>query len=145
MGSMDGMDDEITRRGAFGLRAEVTRLRRELDDMTARAERAEKDAKTLSEFLVSRGSLRVWQHADVLRLLDVIARGTIMRLIAQTTAAASKSVPASHVFYRRLGDQMRDEVQRDVAELLRDGLARGDMVSDTMREDVRAALQVGAE
>lgn len=152
MMNTDGIDD-TTRAGANSLRAEINRLRKQLSAVSeklatslAETATAQADAKALSEFIVSRGhSLRVWEHADVLRLFSLTVQGTILRLQAQSKAHAETGLPASHVLYRNLGLAMRKEVAEKIAELCSGGLARPDNVSEQMKIDVLKLLKLGED
>ena len=141
---MDGMDD-VTRRGALGLRAEVRELRRQLYAVQAERDTAVQDAKALSQFIVDRGQVRTWQHADVLRIVHTIMQGTLHRLLGQTANAVQKRIPASHVLYQRLGERMREDLIAEIGRVVENDLTRPDMLTDEMTSDLDRIMRGDGE
>ena len=139
MQNKDGMDD-TTRTGALSLRAEINRLRKSLSEAEARAATAEEDAKKLAAFIMRRGSVRAWEHADVMRLISALAEGTVLRLLIQSKSAAARQVPASHVFYYSLAEKMRADLLAEAERIITQDIARPDLINDSMREDLRRAI-----
>lgn len=139
MQNKDGMDD-TTRTGALSLRAEINRLRKRLSEAEDRAATAEEDAKKLAGFIMRRGSVRAWEHADVMRLISAVIGGTVLRLLVQSKSAAARQVPASHVFYYSLAEKMREDLLAEVERVILHEIARPDLINDPMREDLRRAI-----
>jgi hypothetical protein len=128
-------------------RQRVQDLTKQLALATARAELAEREAYALATFIKDRVGAAVWDHRDVMQMLQDTVVGVSSGILARARMAERKGLPASYVLIQELVVSRFDEARVNLLDRIghkgeRGGIASPDLVTDRMKEDLRNVVRL---
>lgn len=137
----------VTRSAATTTRARIMELTEQLAQAEQRAEQAEREAFALAMFIKQRAGAAVWDHADVMQMLQDTVVGICAGVLHTANNAERQGLPATYTLLR---ETVISRFERARAELLdrvghageRGSVNSPELVTDRMKEDLRNAVRL---
>ena len=124
------------------LRERVAVLERALSAEAAKRSKAEKDARTLANFIRERAGAQVWDHGDVMTLISDTFGELARSLRAGMTNARQNGTPASYVLLDHIVSKSVDGVNAHTVQKFGDagdvpGVAAPHLLTERMIVDAK--------
>ena len=137
----------VQRTAAGTQRARILELTEQLAMAEQRAERAEREAYVLAMFIKQRAGSAVWDHADVMQMLQDTVVTVCAGMLTAINQAERKSVPAGYALMRELVVSRFERARATLLERVGHAGERGaihtpELVSDRMKEDLRNVVRL---
>lgn len=137
----------VVRTAAQTTRAKNQELEAELAECRRQLEATRLEATALAQYLKSRVNITVWDHADVMQILQDSAVGICASVLAKVREAEQRGLPASYAGFREILITRFEESRAEVLDRVGHPEERGatnspDLVSDRMKHDLRNVLRL---
>ena len=137
----------VHRTAALNTRARILELTEQLAVANARADKAEREAYSLAMFIKERAGASVWDHADVMQILQ----DTVVTICAGSLLAVNRAeregVPATYTLFREVVISRFERARATLLDKIGHPGERGavnspELITDRMKEDLRNTVRL---
>ena len=137
----------VQRTAATTSRARILELTEKLALAEQRAERAEREAFALAMFIKQRAGAAVWDHADVMQILQDTVVAICAGVLHTTNAAERQGIPATYTMLREVVVSRFERARAGLLDRVGHAGERGavnspELVTDRMKEDLRNVVRL---
>jgi protein-arginine kinase activator protein McsA len=137
----------VKRTAAHTGRAQVLELQKQLAAANARADKAEREAYALATFIQHRANASVWDHADVMQMLQDTVVTLCAGVLQSVNQTERKGLAPSYAVFRELVITRFETARATLLDRVGHNGERGaingpELVSDRMKEDLKNVVRL---